>query len=519
MTSEKSNVESSLDTSTVYRPDKNREVWLLRILVVVGFFALGYYFNWWWGFPGRIASPWVVLGLLLGVLYTIPQILGTWFLYLVANRHPRLPQPLDDLTVDVFVTACDEPYPLIQRTLKAACTMRGNHRTWLLDDGYDPVLARLAEQVGARYLTRRDRNDAKAGNINAALARTDGDIVVIFDADHAPLPDFLEHTLGFFRDPKVGFVHVMLTFCNGHESWVAAAAAEASLDFYNPTSLGMARVGGATMMGSNALIRRTALDSIGGYQPGLAEDLATSIALHATGWRSAYVAEPLAPGLAPSSLAAWFTQQLKWARGVFEVLLTDYPRLFTQLTWGQRLSYAVRMTYYWAGPVIGIHIFLTLALLFFGDDMSRWHFQEYLIHFFPLAMLIVLIRAVALRVWRHPSLSTGLLGGAVFLVYATWPIYTLGWLLALFRVPLAFRLTPKDRTSTLKPVWLLPQAMVSLTLYSGALYSILIGKTRFTVLLLCWALAQSVPHLVLLWRWALELLQKPTVLRPYTDNN
>ena len=171
---------------------------------------------------------------------------------------------------------------------------------------------------------RSGSRDLKAGNINAALPRTDGEVIAVFDVDHAPEPGFLERSLGHFADPRVGFVQVMLTFANEKKSWFARAASESCLDFFNPTSMGMDRLGSATLIGSNALIRRSALESIGGYRPGLAEDLATSIALHAEGWKSAYVAEPLAPGLAPPDVAAWFTQQLKWSRGVFEILLTDY---------------------------------------------------------------------------------------------------------------------------------------------------------------------------------------------------
>jgi len=85
-----------------------------------------------------------------------------------------------------------------------------------------------------------------------------------------PEPSFLERSLGPFADSQMGFVQVMLTFANTEHSWVADAAIETSLEFYNPTSLGADRIGGATLMGSNALIRRAALESIGGYQPGLA---------------------------------------------------------------------------------------------------------------------------------------------------------------------------------------------------------------------------------------------------------
>jgi hypothetical protein len=324
----------------------------IRGLVLIALATSVYYFSWWGG-GGRIASPLLALALLLAGVYHWAQIFSSWVIYLAAARRPAPRQDLPVVwpTIDVFVTACGESADLVERALGAAVRMRGEHRTWLLDDGDDPSLERLSQRLGAGYLTREGSKDSKAGNLNAALSRTDGEIVVIFDVDHAPEPDFLQRSVGPFSDADVGFVQVMLTFANDRETWFSRAASESCLDFFNPTSIGMDGLGGATLIGSNALIRRRALESIGGYKPGLAEDLATSLALHAGGWRSVYVAEPLAPGLAPADLNAWFTQQFKWARGVFEVLLTAYPRLVGRLSWGQRLSYGVRTTYYWVGCV------------------------------------------------------------------------------------------------------------------------------------------------------------------------
>ncbi|HEX6384548.1 MAG TPA: cellulose synthase catalytic subunit [Anaerolineae bacterium] len=482
----------------IRNPTQSLSAFSSVLLVLLGVIALGYYYSWWFE-DGRLTSPWLLFVLFWAVLYGGIQLLGNWLLYLKARRSPS-PPLTSTLTVDVFVTACGEPYALVERSLTAACAMRGEHQTWLLDDGSDPVLASLAGRLGAGYLTRPNRADAKAGNVNAALSRTDGDIVVIFDVDHVPAPDFLEQTLGYFDDPKIGFVQVMLTFDNRDESWVAQAASETSLEFYNPTSLGTDGIGGATLMGSNALIRRKALESLGGYQHGLAEDLATSIALHAADWRSAYVAEPLAPGLAPPSFAAWFVQQLKWARGVFELLLTAYPRLFSKLTWGQRLSYAVRMTKYWIGPVVGMHLFATIAILMFGDAYTRDAFHDYLMHIAPLALCDVLIRFTALRRWQHHSTPRTSLIRAMVLVYATWPIYLLAWLMALLRLPLAFRPTPKSVTGELKPAWLLPQLIVLLFLSVGILYTVMIGNHQPS-LLLVFAIFQGAFQLILLSQW------------------
>jgi cellulose synthase (UDP-forming) len=478
--------------------------WALRILIVLGLFALAYYFEWWYH-AGRFLSPALAFALALAALYNWVQLVGNWMLYLAAHR--RLPpEPASkDWTVDVFVTVCKEPYALIEQSLTAAHAMRGKHQTWLLDDGHDSNLAHLARRLGIGYLTRANRQYAKAGNINAALARTDGDIVVIFDVDHIPSPDFLEKSLGYFADPQVGFVQVMLTFINSSESWVARAANESSLDFYNPTSMGADGIGSATLIGSNALLRRRALESIGGYKPGLAEDLATSIELHAAGWRSVYVPKPLAPGLAPPDLSAWVTQQLKWARGVFELGLTVYPRRFWRLTWGQRLSYAVRMTYYWIGPVIAIHLSLTIALLVWGSSIARVDFFEYLLRVFPLACLTVSIRQTALYFWRHSSTSILPLWRAMLLVSATWHVYTFAWILALLRVPLGFRPTPKTRQGILHPAWLIPSFLALCSLLLGILYALQLTTDQRSWLVLVFASLQAIPQAFLIGLWLRSL--------------
>ncbi len=440
------------------------------MLVMLGLLALLYYFNWWFQ-ADRLLSPLFILWFIAAIIYSTFQVLGIWAIYLAAHRRlQRFRGPVNNLSVDVFITACGEEHALVKRSLKGACRMRGEHRVWLLDDGDDPKLKEIATELGVGYLTREGQQDAKAGNINAALDRTDGDIVVIFDIDHVPSEQFLERTLPMFGDPDVGFVQVMLTFKNWEDGWIAQAAAGTTLDFYNPVSIGTDRLGSATLIGSNALIRRSALNSIKRYQPGLAEDLATSIALHAAGWRSIYIPEPLAPGLAPPDLAAWFTQQLKWARGVFELLFTAYPRLFFRLTFGQRLSYAARMTYYWVGLAMALHLFLAVLVLWSGNLFTIQTYTDYLEHLLPLIVIMMVIRHLALLRWRHPKIyaTKSLFQFKAFvLVAVTWPAYTLAWILAILRVPLKFRPTPKMPGDLLQPVWVLPNLLVIMLISLG----------------------------------------------------
>lgn len=484
------------------------------VLVSMGVACLIFYWSWWFK-SDRLLSPFLTVMFLFAVVYGIYQIFGNWLIYLATHRRfVRFNRRkfFNDFEVDVFITACGEEIRLVERAVVACIKMNGRFQVWLLDDGNDPQLARLANNYQIHYLTREGHQDKKAGNINHALQKTTGEIVVIFDIDHAPHPNFLERTVGYFSNPNIGFVQVMLTFENENAGWVASAAAESSLDFYNPTSIGTDGLWSATLIGSNALIRRKALASIGGYKPGLAEDLATSIALHAAKWQSIYVEEPLAPGLAPPDLGAWFTQQLKWSRGVFEIFLTDYFRLMPQLSRGKIAAYGVRMTYYWIGVVICLHIAVVLTLLISQSKTGLQTFQDYLLHLFPLAIMTTLIRQFAFRKWRHPMIKSTVQSRAILLVFSTWPIYTLSWLLAIFRFPLKFQPTPKTENNSLKMGWLLPQILVVIGLIAGTIN--LFVRTQFTYLfVLLFSLGLILPQVILLLH---HLLNKQILLTTMT---
>jgi cellulose synthase (UDP-forming) len=500
------------------KPTKHQLTWSeVRgiLLVMIGIVTMVYYYSWWFQ-TDHWFSIWLLPVFIMAILYGTTQIFGNWLVYLATHyRYASYTLPNSRLTVDVYVTTYNEDHRLIERAVVAARDMKGSHKTYILDDGHDPALKAMAQQLGVGYLIRADQRDAKAGNLNAALPQTQGDIIVIFDIDHAPSPEFLERSLGYFNDPQVGFVQVMLTF-ESDTAWVSQAAADTSLDFYNPTSIGADGLNSATLIGSNALIRRQALLEIGGYKPGLAEDLATSIHLHAAGWRSVYVQEPLAPGIAPPDPSAWFTQQLKWARGVFELLLITYPKLFPKLSLGQRVAYGLRMTYYWIGVVFCLHLIAALVALLRQDASALAAFEQYLWHLTPLATMVLLIRQLALRRWRHRSLPyKSLQWQPLALVLATWPVYTAAWLMALFRLPLSFRPTPKATDSDgLNPLWLLPQWSSVLLLLGGLIYhSSRHGLTGFP-LTYAFILALIGVQVPLLWHWLRGRFVSPEPILP-----
>lgn len=433
--------------------------------VALGVLASALYFRWWAVYGPAYGMSMLPFGA-VSVVYVVVQLYFAWYLYLCIKQPTPAPAP-DALTVDVFVPVYDEPLDLVERSLAGALAIRYPHRTYLLDDRNDPALEALAHRLGARYLTRRGNENAKAGNINAALSETDGQFVTVFDVDHVPDPGFLDPVLGHFADPSVGFVQCGVGFANADESLVAHAMADQAFDVYGPTSMGMYGCGAAPVWGSHCTFRRAALESIGGHQTGLAEDLHTSLRLHAARWRSIFVPGWRAKGLAPGDLSAFVKQQFKWARGVFEVLLEVYPRLYGCLTLRQNLAYLVRLTYYLVGPIFLLHALFTVATLYSATPVHTADFARYLLCTFPLGVAVVVVRHLASTFWPPTSEVTRLRWRGYVMACALWPVTTLALLFALLRIPVPHIPTPKARSRSRHLGLVVPQLVLSGALLAG----------------------------------------------------
>ncbi len=242
-----------------------RRLLALRIMVVLTV-ALGVnYVVWRWLESVNWGAWWIAVPLVVAETYSFVDV-GLFAMTMWrARTRPNPPPPPAGVTVDVFVTTVDEPVDLVMRTVVAARDMGYPHRTWVLDDGARPALREAAERAGVGYLVRgedwMDRpRHAKAGNLNNALFRTDGELIVVLDADQVPQPYFLERTLGHFADPAVALVQTPQHFTN-----VTAAdplGSQAPL-FYGPIQQGKDGWDAAFFCGSNAVLRREALMQLG----------------------------------------------------------------------------------------------------------------------------------------------------------------------------------------------------------------------------------------------------------------
>jgi len=378
-----------------------------------------------------------VPALLLFVVETYA--IGVFFLsgFLTADPVKRTLPPkvaaADLPTVDILVPSYNEPVEMLAITLSAARNMHypADKRTvTLCDDGgtdarcnhEDPAIAEkarkrrrelmaLCRDLGVRYSTRARNEHAKAGNMTAALERLDGDLVVVFDADHVPSRDFLARTVGYFvQDPKLFLVQTPHFFLNpdpiDRNVGFGPLCPPENEMFYHLSHRGLDRWGGAFFCGSAAVLRRKALDSVGGFAgETITEDAETAITLHRQGWKSIYVDHAMIAGLQPETFVSFIQQRGRWATGMVQLLILKNPLRGKGLSLTQRLCYLNSMTF-WLFPLVRMTFILApLAYLFFGLQIFVATIQEVAVYMTSyMAVSFMIQNALYARV-RWPLIS------------------------------------------------------------------------------------------------------------------
>lgn len=299
----------------------------------------------------NLAVWWIAIPLLLAELHNaFGLILFTVALWDVDGGPRADPLPSagrragSPLRVAVLIPTYNEPVEVLMPTVAASVALAPAHETWVLDDGRREDVRRLAERLGARYLTRPDNAHAKAGNLNHALGRIDADIVAVLDADHVPTAAFLTATLPYFDDPAIAFVQTPQDFYNldsfEHQRRGDGRVFNEEAVFYRVIAPAKNRWEAPFWCGTCALVRTSALRSVGGVATeSVTEDIHTSIRMFRAGWKGAYHNEVLARGLAPDDAASYLLQRNRWALGAMQVLRVENPLFGPGLAPAQRLAF------------------------------------------------------------------------------------------------------------------------------------------------------------------------------------
>ena len=338
--------------SAVGDPDR---AWARYVVMSVATaFSLNY-LSWRWleTIPEISSLPqlaWLVLTLFLETIMILSGILSFVFLSQRMDRSGQadanernLAERGEDLpVVDVMIATYNEDRAILERTLVGALSIdwpKDRLRVWALDDGDRDWLDELCRDLGARRLVRADRLHAKAGNINAALAATrtfgeadpagPGRFILVLDADFVPFRSILRRTIGFFDDPEIGLVQTPQHFFNGDPIQSGLGQSDKLFDeqrlFFDVIQPAKDAWGCAFCCGTSAVIRREALEAIGGMPTDtVTEDALTTYRLEEAGWRTIYLNEKLSQGLAPEGLAEYVVQRSRWCLGTVQQIRTPW---------------------------------------------------------------------------------------------------------------------------------------------------------------------------------------------------
>lgn len=323
------------------------------------------------------------------------------------KREPAEPagEPEEWPSVDVFIPSYNEEPELLETTLAAAVCIdypRDKLRVYLLDDGGtdqklaspDPdaaaaarkrreTLTALCERLQITYMTRPRNEHAKAGNINHAFHQTRGDLVLILDADHVPTVGILKATVGFFqKDPGLFLVQTPHFFVNPDPIEYNLGTFERMPSenemFYYSIQPGLDRWNGAFFCGSAAVLRRSALEEVGGFAGDtVTEDCETALELHSRGWRSVYLPRPLIAGLQPETFDSFIAQRSRWAQGMIQLFLLKNPLFKRGLTLPQRLCYTSTMLYWFFWFWRPIFLLSPLFYALFGLEIYRINLSDF----------------------------------------------------------------------------------------------------------------------------------------------
>lgn len=469
-----------------YREKDDRGRRLASQFLTIITIAAGLYYLFWhwqhinWGIPYYSLLFFLAetIGLLLFCFFSM----NDWFLRFHSPEGIAAERPY---SVDVFIPVAGESIELVEKTVEAATKINyTNKRVYILDDKADPRYQELAERYGCGYFARTEHNDAKAGNLNHAFVRTDGDLILALDADQVPKPQIIARVTGYFKIPRIAFVQTKQDFVVP----VGDPLGNKDRIFYNVMQNGKDNDNSAFSCGSGVIYSRKALEEIGGFSTwNLVEDVHTSMLLHERGWRSIYHNHALTKGTAPADIQSVYKQRRQWAADSLRILFWDNPFLHKGLTLKQKLQYFNLGVVYLVSAFVMPFFFITpIFALISGKFVLTAPVSAYILHRFPYFIAM----SLAYGIVNYPTaymkayqMWTGLF--PVF-IHATWIALTHRTKKPVYRV------NAKTVGITRRRPWLAisPQLTIILLAVFAIVYAFLSGPViwDFFLLNVMWAM-------------------------------
>ena len=318
--------------------------------------------------------------------YRIKQVVDFWR-YRRFVPHPAGTFAEADLPrITVQLPLFNELY-VVDRLLKAVTAFdypREKLEIQVLDDSTDETV-KVAEEVVAHYakqgfdihyIHRSDRTGFKAGALENGNKTAKGDLFAIFDADFVPKPDCLRKLVDFFSDPLVGCAQMRWSHINGNYNLLTRLQTIMLDGHFVVEQTTRNRTGGFfNFNGTAGIWRRQAIEMSGGWQHDtLTEDTDLSFRVQLMGWKFVYLLDEDAPAEIPVEINAFKAQQRRWGKGVMQVGLKLYPRIWlAPLPLRVKLEMFFRLTGNISYPLMIVASVLQFPLLLVRYNQPFYH--------------------------------------------------------------------------------------------------------------------------------------------------
>jgi len=318
--------------------------------------------------------------------YRIKQVIDFWrYRKFVPKPKARFAEA-DLPVITVQLPLFNELY-VVDRLLKAVTAIdypREKLEIQVLDDSTDEtvkvaeaVVAKYAEQgFDIHYIHRDDRTGFKAGALENGNKYAKGELFAIFDADFVPKPDCLRKLVDFFTDPMVGCAQMRWSHINGRYNLLTRLQTIMLDGHFVVEQTTRNRTGGFfNFNGTAGIWRRRAIEMSGGWQHDtLTEDTDLSFRVQLMGWKFVYLLDEDAPAEIPVEINAFKAQQRRWAKGVMQVGLKLYPRIWlAPLPFRVKLEMFFRLTGNISYPLMIVASFLQFPLLLVRYNQPFYH--------------------------------------------------------------------------------------------------------------------------------------------------
>lgn len=322
----------------------------------------------------------IILNLLLLFIEEIGYVYAFYLVYMISGAFKYRGQSVIPSTIishnpkfTIIVPSHGTPFSILKQTLEGTLKINySNYEIIVSDNGQDPQVTKqlkiYCEKNKILFFHKQDLRGFKAGNINAVLDKTTGELIVIIDSDHIPVPELLNEFSKAMNDKSIGYVQTKVSYRNTQRIYQAANSILYS-QFYEVFETAKDPRGVVLFNGTTGCFRKDILVEVEGFsEDSLIEDIDTSIKILIKGYQGRYIDFVGSYGLVPESAKKQVSQLWRWTHGACTLIRLRTRSILASpnLGWKKKFELILNVMAFFAGTSL-IFLVGTLAVMIVGN--------------------------------------------------------------------------------------------------------------------------------------------------------